>query len=554
MALSARTTSAPVASPTIRSTPNLLVSNRKSQASTVKLNHDDGLTARLALRQQFAKTNPKYSGSFGAVAFERSTSSGLKLVGWRVTNLAQQIWLKLEEPLFSLIMEKRPSWERDRPRKPSEGQHGGIQAPIYALRCFLLGPDKAHATPHVAILCSVGWFRKAVGAIIAKSGLLLSDGFKCFGLPDKPELFWESSPKKAGKYNPNSTLTGTVARDSNVHDKGSRSATQAHIRDSTEAPVGVWTRLDDFRFILPSDVDFNREIQAEIDWHGAVVGMAAIGGDLQIGNTVCGLSVRHAFQNPYLYRPFEDNDYDIDCEIDMFEDGEGEDNMEEDEPQLYSAKSRADRLAGRQSSPLMSVSQRPGVRTLETEHESYGSLYDVFTASEAKLDWTITVLPAGDSTPRLAVPRLEEESNVAVMMKTSSKELMGVVESTGILGVPVLTTPQRVLVVSMVAIEPGDCGTWVVRTKDRAVIGMLIGACPALGEAYVLRINHILEDILEQTGVKATIVSPRYDQKPEALPPFGNETHKRRHLNFREIMKFLLIGMVAGTVLAIITS
>jgi hypothetical protein len=53
----------------------------------------------------------------------------------------------------------------------------------------MLGPNTEHAAPYVAILCPECWFLKAVERIIAKSGLPKAGGFKCFGLPEKPELY-----------------------------------------------------------------------------------------------------------------------------------------------------------------------------------------------------------------------------------------------------------------------------------------------------------------------------------------------------------------------------
>src|SRR4051794_14443546 len=75
------------------------------------LESNDGITSFQALRQRFSTTDPKYAFSFGTVAFERSPEAGFKITGWRVIDLVQRIWERLEILLGDLIVEKRDRWE-----------------------------------------------------------------------------------------------------------------------------------------------------------------------------------------------------------------------------------------------------------------------------------------------------------------------------------------------------------------------------------------------------------------------------------------------------------
>ncbi|KAM7215749.1 hypothetical protein V8F06_008859 [Rhypophila decipiens] len=91
-------------------------------------------------------------------------------------------------------------------------------------------------------------------------------------------------------------------------------------------------------------------------------------------------------------------------------------------------------------------------------------------------------------------------------LKTATRDSTGIIGHIPIdrhLGIP----SQRVQVVSLADknnIEPGECGSWAM-DRDNKFTGMLIGSCPSLGEAYLLPISDILEDISEQTGLSAKI-------------------------------------------------
>jgi hypothetical protein len=54
-------------------------------------------------------------------------------------------------------------------------------------------------------------------------------------------------------------------------------------------------------------------------------------------------------------------------------------------------------------------------------------------------------------------------------------------------------------------IQPGECGSWAMRRQDGTFTGMLIGSCESLGEAYLLRMSDILEEIRQRTGCQPTI-------------------------------------------------
>ncbi len=149
--------------------------------TTIWLTADDGLTVALAFKQRIATTNPSYAASFGAVKYERPTSSGLKLVVWTVVvdSVVDQIWTLLVPSLISLIDAKKAKLEAKQPPESPEN-------PSYAIQCYILGPDQARATPYVCVVSRAAWFRRAICNLVIKSAQLKPHGFKCVALNGDP--------------------------------------------------------------------------------------------------------------------------------------------------------------------------------------------------------------------------------------------------------------------------------------------------------------------------------------------------------------------------------
>jgi len=430
------------------------------------------LPSSLALKAQFSRTDPKYASSFGAIAFERTTRLGLKLVGWRAIGLAGGQWAKLERPLASLIGARRQDWEKQRPRCQQGAAYNGLQIPPYVLRCFLLGPDQHHGTPHVAVVSGCAWFRKAVGSIFMRSGLLASDGFNCFGLPDKPEFY---------------TNTGS---------------------DGTAPPSLVG--LDEFEVQLLSVGPYFNGIGIEVLLEGKSVSRAAIGGFVHVADGAFGMTVRHAFIPPDSSMSFYTDDEDSeDCEIDIFE---------------HESPDSSDWSGGQAPSTLGS----PAATDFGTPAPKFSPVQDsatsdrtplelaseIISAREPTLDWALSKVGSSVKNELFAEvdPNLDE-SRIAV--KTPFGVTYGDHCSDGILGEPIMGIPQPVLVVSAVGIQLGDCGSWGMRVRDGKFVGMLIGYSPTLHEAYFLPMMDIIHDIRLQTGQTVTI--PGFGKDPPTL-------------------------------------
>ncbi|KAK4208123.1 hypothetical protein QBC37DRAFT_432434 [Rhypophila decipiens] len=551
-------------------TVSLSVPAAPGPTPSVQLGNDADISSTKALKQSFIKTNPIYADSFGAQAFERTTSYGLKIIGWRVIGKAQQRWQRLEPSLLSLLVSKREVLYSKRPP-------GLIMDPPCALRCFLLGPDKDHATPYATVLCGMPWLRKAMGKLITKSGLLIPDDFDCCGLPDKPELygrvdFGEDSDERS-RFEEGSVFPGE--RDQMKQLPGTGTAAMKH--------------LDGFDMQYISKSGSGNANQVAIFHHDTRIGEATIGGVIVLDDQRFEMTVRHVFRPPpsspsnfsqsLLSNSKGANDPDG-LEIDFFDsDSESEhvsDTEEESPPTSEPATNKEPAATGFQTmstDPTSFASDRflasataatltalgvvaapftfglslgltagavtvgiaAGVAeshykqaqdskkaTKGPNMQSKISLSAIFVPPNLKLDYALRGTAPARIFESLTEVRLRSNVSFAspddftspdqVVIKTPSRPKTATPDSTGIIGpIPIddelSIPPQRVQVVSLAKesqIIPGECGSWAMN-RDGEFTGMLIGSCPSLGEAYLLPMSDILEDISEQTGLSAKV-------------------------------------------------
>ncbi|KAK4445626.1 hypothetical protein QBC34DRAFT_161190 [Podospora aff. communis PSN243] len=441
-------------------------------APPVRLDGKAGLPLSKALRDRFSgKTDPIYASSFDGVAFERETRSGLKLTGWRVKGTVQRRWEFLEPSLGSLIRTQKRDWEPQRPK--------GAVDPAYMLRCFLVGVDQDHATPHAAILCDAAWFCRAIGKMLIKNGLLQAAGFRFLALPDRVEL-------RAG---PGDAM------------------------DLSGQPTLSIAHLDDFAIRTPTQYHDINGLGIEVLHDDVVIGNATIGGVVKVDGYSLGMTVRHVFRLPSInnsHTPSTGSDI-VDWEIDVFED--------EDYEVPHDPQTNAD---GRPEDTFSTTEQQPGVDLILPRREQFQIALNqslahdrALAAPDARFDWALRAVRPGDHNRYFEEPQ-RHLSSKSIVVKSSYQLKYGKLCSSGILGIPETTAPQPVLVAALHGIQPGECGSWAMRRQDGAFTGMLIGSCDSLGEAYLLRMSDILEEIRQQTGCQPTI-SPIIPAQGRAL-------------------------------------
>ncbi|KAH6612286.1 hypothetical protein B0J18DRAFT_78089 [Chaetomium sp. MPI-SDFR-AT-0129] len=492
----------------------------------------DRLTLALALKQMLATTCPSYAKSFGAVKYERPTSSGARLVVWTVAvnSSVDAIWTTCLVPsLMSLIEANKAKLEAQRPPK-SPGN------PSYALQCYILGHDETRATPYVCVISLAAWFRKAICGLVVKSMQLKPPGFRCVGLHGDPGFL----------TSPNMALSS---------------------HEMSIAP------LRDFQVRITSQHGGANGLGIEILHDEAVISRATIGGVVKIGNHLFGMTVRHAFKMPEPpegdpQEAPEDDDHTVstDFEEDIFdsdsEEADDDDNAHSvfgqqlgGEAQIHEQQpTRAHEMslvrrhdygrAGDDPEVDASLSQ-PMYGAALTSHrvqsspesaaraEAFGQLIiqealddTALAMPDSRLDWALKRVTGELCNQHFSKP-FNYFSSERIQIKTSSQLIQGSLESSGIFGIHNVLQPQPVLIASTpdVIAQPGDSGSWAMRLKNGAFDGMLLGACPSMSSVYILRMSDILDDIRQQTGLEPTVSAPpvwhRRPRREGWAPPRG---------------------------------
>ncbi|KAK3361038.1 hypothetical protein B0T24DRAFT_685164 [Lasiosphaeria ovina] len=469
-------------------------------APAVKLSADDGLPASRAVLQQFARTDPKYADSFGAEAFRSDYAPGLKLIGWRVTGVVEHIWTSLEGSLGDLIKAKRERLQAQRPTQSAN--------PPWMLRCFLVGPDTDRATPHIAVISAAKWLREGIGKVIVQSSLLRACRFRCCGLAYRAEL--DMMP---------ATTSGNTG--------------------GAVPPAWSIARLNDFEVRVPVGGDING-VRIEIVLDGVVVSKATIGGVVIIDGQSLGMTVLHAF------KPVAESDEDEGVEdsgIELFDDVQYASDTRDDDDDAAPEESTQTQVAEQppgvgvdQGQQETSQNERSDLSRMVSEAGAVQSLLDqprfdlgVLATPDARFDWALKKLqhPAQNKKFMESWAGLPPTQ---IVIKTSSDLKFGMLEASGVFGIPTTSWPQPVLVATMWdMVQPGDSGAWAMKVDDGEFIGMVIGSCPALHEVYLLRMGHILGDICQQLDSRAAVgldnVDPGQRDETIAVPEIERPSH-----------------------------
>jgi hypothetical protein len=130
----------------------------------------------------------------------------------------------------------------------------------------------------------------------------------------------------------------------------------------------------------------------------------------------------------------------------------------------------------------------------------------VISLPYADVDWALSPVPADFVNKQFCEPR-HDASLEDLIIKTPSGVKTGTLTSTGVLWVPTMKAPQRVLVASVDNLRHGDSGSWSMLSATGSFNGMLIGSCPTLGESYLLRMEDILDDIQHKTELEVTVAT-----------------------------------------------
>jgi tetratricopeptide (TPR) repeat protein len=473
--------------------------------------------ARIATVDRFRSTKSEYHDSFEEPeAFRLKTHFGEVFV-WRVKGRVAQIWDRLSVSLKTLLPARESEFDEAYQSATKNG-HVGPRDPRWLLRCFLFGVDKEHARPHVTILCDTEWCSNALKNTIIKSKILV-EKWGCVRLPypvmqlgRAPE--WASNSEDFEKYKIHAFKTGQ----------------------------------DDYHSGSPFKV--------KID--GVTQGAATIGGVVEVGGLLLGMTCGHVFHPqiqhpPSIGFPMDEKEFDLFAYGSNAEDSTGrlldtiqlastatiDDNEKLEEEYASPAKAKPEFCVGN----LEEISR-------DMDEESQGPL------GRLLLDWALVavdrshrqllerkIMPSPlsfeeeDTDPLSRVSDMCPDNSMKVVINAPSKNSTQYngfgTGSTAVMHIPGSSRLQTVHICVMTdhsEFKKGDCGSWAFEDKLNPVevkfLGMLVAACSALKEAYLLPADAILEDIEKRSGQLVEIPTGLPSQETATSPA---EAETKRH-------------------------
>jgi tetratricopeptide (TPR) repeat protein len=446
---------------------------------------------RIATVDRFISTRSEYHDSFEEPEAIRLTTSFGRVSVCRVRGRVAQIWDRLSTSLETLLPARESEFDEAYQSATKNG-HVGPRDPQWLLRCFLFGVNREHARPHVTILCNTEWCSIALRNTIIRSDLLAEKwgcvrlSYSVMQLGRAPE--WASNSGDFEKY-------------------------KIHAFESGQ---------NDYRSGSP--------FEATID--GITQGAATIGGVVGVGGLLLGMTCGHVFhvQDKYpssIRFPMDEKELDLFAYGNNAEDSTGhlldtiqlastetiDDNEKLEEEYASPAKVKPDLCVGH----LEEISR-------DMDEENQGPL------GKLLLDWALVAV---DRSHRqllerkiMPSPLSFEQQNTDLPSRVSDicpGDSMKVVinapsknstvyngsgtGSTAVMHIPGSSRLQTVYICVMTdhsVFKEGDCGSWAFEHKlnpaEVKFLGMLVAACPALKEAYLLPANAILEDIEKCSG------------------------------------------------------
>jgi tetratricopeptide (TPR) repeat protein len=446
---------------------------------------------RIATVNRFIKTRPEYHDSFEEPEAIRLRTSFGQVFVWRVKGRVAQIWDRLSASLISLLPDRESEFDEAYQSATKNGRVGPRDPP-WLLRCFLFGVNKEHARPHVTIICDTEWCSTALKNTIVRSCLLVEE-WGCVRLPYSvmqlgraPE--WASNSEDFEKYKIHAFETGQ----------------------------------DDYRSGSPFEVTID----------GITQGAATIGGVVEVGGLLLGMTCGHVFHAQDKHPssigfPMDEKELGLFAYGSNAEDSTGHffDNIQLASTEMIDDNEKLEEEYGSpaKAEPEFCVGHLEEI-SRDMDEESQGPL------GRLLLDWALVavdrshrqllerkIMPSPLSFEQQdinSLPRVSDmcpDDSMEVLINAPSKnstECNGSgTGSVAVMRIPGSSRLQTVHICVMTdhsEFKEGDCGSWAFEHKlnpaEVKFLGMLVAACPALKEAYLLPANTILEDIKKCSG------------------------------------------------------
>ncbi|KAF5707944.1 peptidase (PNG1) [Fusarium mundagurra] len=396
--------------------------------------------------------------------------------------------------------------------------------PLWVLRGFFIGPDARRCPPYITVMCSKeSLSRHLVDYIQGKLQSLQENDLADWGVTRLPNVH-------VSEFGSPIESPGSSSEELPQHEEKDKSAQEIRIH-LTERDLPVTIPSDETRASWDNR-QHRSGIRLRISEDSIVYRQATIGGLVQVGEDIFGLTVAHVFSSEYSAQRSDVQEQQQNPVTAPNQDSEARmgDNST---------------LSGRWRNPFRqsmvfdwALVEMPSIETYNPRPEEWEDVNLVETIS-------------GDFRPVLVIPEMPVNGiPVALATPGAALCLRGIVTGEdAFVNMPGSPNPYITWVLRMEQpwlIRSGDSGSWAFDAGSGDLLGILVAGCPELHEAYIIPAYQVFGDIRRTLGKDVRL--------PNCYPLTGKVHQELSHLEktilgFKADMKLQKVGMDPVSVL-----
>ena len=505
----------------------------------------------LNIRSLNNRTKQEYLNSFGTFSHNIGPFGRWKV--WNVVDRVNQVWSELEVQISALLEAKASEIRPPR-------IYSGPKDPCHALRCYMVGLNQDHASPHVAIICDQMWVCTQVRDIVLASGLLQERGWSGF-------LKLHGTVRRPGGTTYSLHALSQTGQPTTLSNPSPRLKLADKVDESSQDNVVA--------IALPSDPLHRtlRGIRIAVSGSDGLVAVATLGGTVDVNGKIYGLTASHVFLSGTRSNDKADNgamsnsqssdltfdEDDLDPFIRLHSPTEISE-LQIQEPGTQAADTPPSHLladtlpsltmepvaSGREDEPMHdSPSKKPSpvthsvsLQALTTELSyipstswTLGSVKMFGNTSVLDFEWALVSTSNEDlhmtgnvnevhmeGSRRLRITSIAEgvvPDGKALLLATARGGVSGLgISSRSLLKLNSSRGYQYLETVKLDHVQEGDCGSWAVDVFTGELLGMLVASCDIVHEAYVLPAREVFAEIMRVSGKSVALPSFKEAEEP----------------------------------------
>lgn len=380
---------------------------------------------------------------------------------------------------------------------------------LWTLRGFFIGNNTNHALPSITVLCTdTQVSRRIVKSAERQVAVYQLDGWSVARLPYVHVLAFgppSSSPDSDGQEGPGSDdQKGPDSTDRErwaaAEAEAERQLEKIEVRAAQDSSFPTMTNEK-----LPSWEHERHKcgIRLEVTRGSDVVAKGTVGGLIKVGDKVYGLTVAHTLSPLNAAAPGQQDQPNDQDHLPAFPGAE--DTSTSNDEELSAVLSRWQRSQSIGTAFDWALIEMPGLQQLSSDPDLWDDVNLVRTIGG---DFRPVVIAFDQPLPL---------SHIVLATPGSTHCLRGVfIGSQALMNIPSSTELHTPWVLRMELpwlIRPGDSGSWAFDAHTGQLLGMLIGGCPELLEAYIIPAHWIFDDIEKSFGGPVKLLNSQPLQK-----------------------------------------